>query len=127
MKWLRTPLKLLRKLGGLFKRKKKAVQAWGKPLNNPTVEASQPAISKAMSIPHVPVGVKKPRKLKVPGLRTAKRGLAGLMLLVNILLALSGLAFSGLLALLFFLNVFILIDYLHKTKKIKMDWKEPDK
>jgi len=97
-----------------LKRKKKT--EWS---NKPEVksEAIQPIEFKTPK-PH------KPRKLHVPGLRTAKRVLASFLLIANLLVGISGLIFPGgyVLAIFFFLNIFIFLDYLHKTKKVKIDW-----
>ena len=100
-----------------FKRKKKGVEVpkkWVK--NPPPTNQTMPQL--------VHVETRKPRKLRVPGLKTGKRVMAGLMLASNLLLALSGLAIPNaqVLSFLFFLNSFFLLDYLQKTKREKIEW-----
>jgi len=59
-------------------------------------------------------------KIHVPGLRTAKRVIAGILLVINFFIAqatLMSAPASQPLYLLFILNAFILLDYLWKTRR----------
>ena len=102
-----------------FKRKKKGVEVPPKWVKNP-----RPSKQTMPQLVHVET--RKPRKLRVPGLRTGKRVGAGLMLAFNLLLAFSGLAIPNaqVLSFLFFLNSFFLFDYLQKTKREKIEWSQ---
>ena len=104
-----------------WKRKKKGVEVPRKWVKNPPTKQTRPQL--------VHVETRKPRKLHVPGLRTGKRVMAGLMLAFNLLLAFSGLAIPNaqVLSFLFFLNSFFLLDYLQKTKREKIEWEEEKK
>lgn len=113
-------------LPNLLKRKPKP-QVWGQQQTVKSIQSNGVSTVKPMKNQRfTTVKLKKPRKLRVPGLRIAKRVTAGFMLTINLLVAFSGLSLpgGGIIALLFFLNVFFLLDYLHKTKKIKTDWKK---
>ena len=106
------------KLRNPFKRKKKGVEVPKKWVENKPSTKQMPQL--------VHIETRKPRKLRVPGLKTGKRAMAGLMLAFNLLLALSGLAIPNaqILSFLFFLNSFYLLDYLQKTKREKIEWSE---
>lgn len=63
---------------------------------------------------------KKPFKIRVPGLRHGKRILAGILLAVNFLLSqatLLGPTVTLPIALFFFANAFICLDYIWKTRR----------
>jgi len=66
------------------------------------------------------------RKIRVPGLRGAKRLLAAILLAFNFFVAqasLTSASASQPLALFFYLNFFVLLDYLWKTRrKSKPEW-----
>ena len=102
-----------------WKRKKKGVDVPKKWVKN-----SSPTKQNRPRLVHVET--RKPRKVRVPGLRMGKRVGAGLMLAFNLLLAFSGLAIPNaqVLSFLFFLNCFFLLDYLQKTKREKLEWSE---
>lgn len=62
---------------------------------------------------------KKPFKFRVPGLRTGKRIIAGILLVFNFAISqitLTGAPASQPLALFFLLNAFLLADYIWKTR-----------
>jgi len=65
-------------------------------------------------------------KLRVPGLRAIKRFLAAILLIFNFFVAqasLTSASASQPLALFFYLNFFVLLDYLWKTRrKSKPEW-----
>jgi len=59
-------------------------------------------------------------KLKLPFLRRAKRILAGMLLLINLTVGLASFGAVPPLAIFLFLNSFLLLDYLYKTKQRKL-------
>lgn len=95
------------------------VKAWGQP----TPVTPQPPETKAV-FPSVPKK-KTRRKIRIPQLRTAKRIIAGLLLCLYIVFFMSMLNLPSML-LAFGATIFILFDYLHKTKRARRDWSQPE-
>lgn len=101
----------------LFKKKKKpetikAPEKWFQ-----QTKKGQIIIPKTEGV--IELEVKKHKKFHVPGLRTAKRVLAGFLLIINFFISqatLMSAATSQPLFWLFFLNSFIILDYIWKTR-----------
>ena len=106
------------KIKNLFKRKNKvktieSPKSWFKQTKKGQIVVPK---SKAM----VEFEIRKKRKFRIHGLRTAKRVLATVLLVINFFISQATLlsaATSQPLFWLFFLNSFILLDYLWKTRK----------
>ena len=106
------------KIKNLFKRKNKvktieSPEAWFR-----HTKKGQVVIPQRKGL--IKLEIKKPRKFHIHGLRTAKRVLASILLVINFFISQATLlsaATSQPLFWLFFLNSFILLDYLWKTRK----------
>lgn len=120
-------MKVLDRIKGVFKREKKKE----KTIEVPSEWVTAPQSTTKQKL--VSVEVKKRRKIRVPGLRTAKRVLAGLLLIVNFLISQATLMSAPAtqpLFFLFFLNALMYLDYLWKTRKPSYEkelWKKVTK
>lgn len=86
--------------------------------DNIDTKMSKPSRMPSLSIPRIK------GKFRIPGLRTAKRLLGGILLIVNFACFLAIAPIQEGIGFFFLLNGFILIDYLWKTRKVRVsDWK----
>ena len=87
---------------------------------------NKPNVTKNLKSGVVTVKFQKGRKIHVPGLRGLKRLLAAILLIFNFFVAqasLTSASASQPLALFFYLNFFVLLDYVWKTRrKSKPEW-----
>lgn len=86
----------------------------------------KPVVTKNLKTRTVTVQFQKGRKFHLPGLRQGKRLLATVLMVFNFFIAQTALVSASAsqpLALLFYLNCFIALDYVWKTRKKKVMWK----
>jgi len=112
---------MLEKIRGIFKRKKtEEVQGVPKQWLKGELKTSKKSKNGLIT-----VQFQKGRKIRLPGLRTGKRLLATFVLVSNFVIAQTALTSapaSQPLAILFYTNCFIALDYLWKTRRKRVEW-----
>lgn len=115
-------MEIKNKLRGLLQRKKKLVEILSPELGKPKIEVPKEWLEQT---PKPSTSSKthsrfKPSKIHIPFLRTTKRVMAGLLLIINFIISQATLTShpdTQPLFWLFLLNSFIILDYIWKTRR----------